>query len=152
MLIEKQKVLEEAVNILNKADQPWQASVEGDSIVARWKWMDAVFFALNEVNNETKEYKFTVTLKDNGRWHENDTTEQKSVGVGFNGRGSLTFGGSKQMFSGKKIQKSIVIGLGKNKQTGEAGIIKFKFDTSIVKEPIRAYLTSCGWRKEGLFG
>jgi len=151
MLIEKQKVLNDAINVLNKENQPWQVTIEEDKIVARWKWMDAIFFAPNEINNETKEYAFTVTLKDNGRWHENDTTSQKSAGIGFSG-GNLTFGGSKQMFSGKTTQKSITFGLGKNKQTGETGIIKFKFDTSVIKEPVRAYLTSCGWKKEGFFG
>jgi len=36
--------------------------IEGNSIVVRWKWMDATFFGASVVNNEIKNYTFTVTL------------------------------------------------------------------------------------------
>jgi len=59
---EKEKVLAQAPEALNKPDQPWEATVEGDSIVARWKWMDATFFSAHSVTDETRAYTFTVTL------------------------------------------------------------------------------------------
>ena len=151
MPVEKQKVLDDAPSMLNKPDQAWEAVVEGDSIVARWKWMDAAFFAPGEVSNETKEYTFTVTLTDKGKWRELDKTTQKSTSIGMSG-GKLSIGGSSQSFIGKTSQKSIQFGIGKDNQTGQVGIIKSKFDTSAIKKPIREYLESCGWKKAGLFG
>ncbi len=150
-MIEKQKVLAEAAAALNKADQPWEVSVEGNAIVARWRWMDATFFGANDVNQEIKDYKFTVTLDDKGKFKEHDNTEQKSANVGMKD-GKLSFGTSSSSFSGKTSQKSISFGIGKDNTTGEVGLIKNKFDTSLVKKPIRAYLESCGWKKAGLFG
>ena len=148
---EMQKVLYDAPAALNRPDQPWEATVEGDSIVARWKWMDAVFFAPGEVSDETRNYAFVVTLTDKKRWHELDKTGERTLNVGMDG-GNLRVGGSSQKFIGKKAEKSVTFGLGMDKQTGQAGIVGFKFDTSMVKKPIRAYLESCGWKKAGLFG
>ena len=151
MLAGKQRVLYDAPAALNRPDQPWQVTVQGDSIIAHWRWMEAYFFAPHEVNDETRAYTFTVTLGDNGKWREVDKTEEKSAGVKMSD-GKLSFGGSMNTFSGKQTRKSVQFGLGANKQTGEAGFVGFKFDTAMVKEPIRAYLTACGWKKAGLFG
>jgi len=146
MFAEKYSVLNYAPTALNKPDQPWYVTVEGDAIVARWKWMDAYFFAPGEVSEETKQYTFRAVLGNNGKWREVDYTDQKSAGVSMSG-GNLKFGASSQKFIGKTTQKSVTFGLGKDKQTGATGIIKFKFDTSLVKEPIRAYLAQYGWKK-----
>ena len=112
--------------------------------------MDARFFSPHEVNNQTRDYSFTVTLLDNNTWKEQDVTSQKKSGVSMSG-GGLSFGSSKNTFKGKTNQKSFSLGAGQNNQTGEAGIVSFKFDTSAVKLPIRNYLTSCGWKPAGMF-
>ena len=151
MSMEKQQVLNDAVGALNRPDQPWQVTVEGDAIVARWKWMDATFFSPQEINDETKNYTFTVTLDNKGKWHEVDEKKEKSSSVKLSG-GGLSFGTSTSSFKGKTTQKSFEFGVGKNNQTGEVGFIGFKFDTTIVKQSIRDYLIYCGWKKAGLFG
>ena len=149
--MEKNQVLAQAPDALNKPDQPWEATVEGDSIVARWRWMDATFFAPNEVTDETRAFTFTVTLDNKGKWKELDKTVSASAGVKMSG-GKLSFGSSSSTFIGKTNQKSFQFSIGKNNQTGEAGVIGFKFDTTKVKQPIRDYLANCGWKKAGLFG
>ena len=149
--MEKQKVLADAPGVLNKPDQPWEVVIEGDSIVARWKWMDATFFSPQDITNAVKEYTFTVKLNDNGKYVETDRMEQKSAGVNMSG-GKLKFGSSSNTFIGKTSQKSIQFGIGKNNQTGDMGIIGFKFDTSAVKQPIREYLAACGWENSGQIG
>ena len=151
MATDKQTALAGAPGALNRPDQPWEATVEGDSIVARWKWMDATFFSPADVSNEVREFSFTVTLTDKGTWKEIDKIEKKSGGLSVSG-GKIGFGASSSSFVGKTNQKSISFGLGKNNQTGEAGVVGFKFDTTAVKKPVRDYLTSCGWKKAGLFG
>jgi hypothetical protein len=150
-MTDKHTVLAGAPGALNRLDQPWVVTVEGDSIVARWKWMDATFFAPAKVSNEVRDYAFTVTLTDKGKYKELDKTERKSGGVSMSG-GKVGFGGSSQKFIGKTNAKSFSLGVGQNNQTGETGIIGFKFDTSLVKQPIRAYLEYYGFKKAGLFG
>ena len=148
---EKQTVLANAPHALNRADRPWVVTVEGDSIVARWKWMDATFFAPHEVNDETRQFTFIVTLTDNRTWKELDKTQNKKSGVKMSG-GKLSFGSSSHSFSGKSNQKSFTFGAGKNSQTGETGFIAIKFNTTDVKKPVRDYLTACGWKPAGVFG
>ena len=150
MAMEKQQVLQGAVQALNGEDKPWAVTVEGDSIVGRWKWMDARFFSPASITNEEREYIFTVTLKDNGKWQEIDKTTKKASGVSFSG-GNLSFGTSSSSFKGKTSQKSVSFGLGQNKQDGSVGIIKSSLDTSLIKNAVRDYLTQCGWKKAGLF-
>jgi hypothetical protein len=68
------------------------------------------------------------------------------------GGGKMSFGSSSGSFVGKTNTKSIQFGAGKNNQTGEAGIVGFKFNTTDVKKPVRDYLIENGWKKAGLFG
>lgn len=149
MYTDKKKILQEVEKILNKEENPWKISVEGDNIIITWKWMDASFFSIGEVSNEEKSYKFIVTLKNNGKWKESEQTEEKSSNVNFrDGKTSI----GKSMFIGNSVQKSFTIGLGQNKESGENGIVKFKYDGKAMKEAIRKYLISQGWKKAGLFG
>jgi hypothetical protein len=150
-LTQKQQTLQNAPGALNRPDRPWQVTAEGDALVARWKWMDATFFAPHEVTAETRDYTFTAILSDKGTWKEVDKSEDKAAGVGMSG-GKLSFGASSNTFIGKQNKKSFEFGVGQNNQTGQAGLIGFKFDTTAVKQPIRDYLTACGWKKAGLFG
>ena len=151
MFVQKQQVLYDAVGALNRPEQPWVVTVEGDAIVARWKWMDATFFGPNEVDNQTRDYTFSVRLDDKGKWHEQDTIQQKSQNVGMSG-GKIGLGMSSSTFKGKTTQKSFAFGVGQDNQTGQVGFVGFKFDTEIVKKSIRDYLAYCGWKKAGLFG
>ena len=151
MFKDKQKVLFDALEALNRPDRPWEVIIENDSIIARWKWMDATFFSPHEITDETKQFTFTVTLTDKGTWKELDKTENKTSGVNMSG-GTLSFGSSSNSFTGKTNQKSFSFGAGRNNQTGESGIIGFKFNTTEVKQSVREYLMSCGWKKAGLFG
>ena len=151
MLVQKQQVLHDAPGALNHPQQPWQVTVEGDTIVASWKWMDATFFAPQEINDQTRNYTFKARLDDKGKWHEQDTLEKKSSNVGMSG-GKIGLGMSSSTFKGKASQKSFSFGAGQDKQTGEVGFIGFKFDTEVVKKAVRDYLTYCGWKKAGMFG
>ena len=151
MYTEKYQVLQNVPGALNRQDLPWEVTVEGDCIIARWRWMDATFFAPHEVNNETRQYTHIVTLTDKGTWKEKDLTEEKSAGISFDGK-NLSFGKSTNKFAGKTSQKSVQFGIGKNNQSGEVGIVGFKFDTTPLKQSIRDYLTYYGWKKAGLFG
>ena len=151
MATDKQAVLAGAPGALNRPDRPWEVAVEGDSIVARWKWMDATFFSPTAATEEIRLFTFTATLTDKGTWKELDKSEKKSGGLSMGG-GKVGFGGSSSTFVGKTAQKSISFTIGKDSQTGKMGVVKSSFDTAEIKKPIRDYLTGCGWKKAGLFG
>ncbi len=148
-MLTKEQVLQNAIVELNKENQPFEIYVEsGDTIVAKWKWMDARFFSLQDVTDEIKEFTFQVTLDDKGRWHEKDSSKNFTSNFNFR-EGKISMGS--QSFHGNSVGKSFTIGIGKNKKAGETGVVSFSFDTKIIKEPIREYLKKCGWKKAGLF-
>jgi hypothetical protein len=152
MFTDKQSMLYHAPTMLNNPNIPWVVSVEGDNIVARWKWMDALFFSPHEISDETKSYTYTVSLSDNGKYKALDETVEKVKGVSLEG-GKLNFGTSTDMFKGTKNQKSFEFGIGMNKKTDEVGLVGFKYDTSQVKQHICSWLEANGWeKKSGLFG
>ena len=126
-MIEKEKVLSDAPKVLNSDNNPWEVAVEGDSIIG------------------------TVTLKDNGKWKEIDSTSSKTSSIRMH-NGKLSFSKDISFSKGKTYQKSISFGIGKDKKSGKVGIVESKLDTSIIKKSIRDYLKQCGWKKAGLFG
>lgn len=151
MAMDKQQVLAEAPRALNGNEQPWQVTVEGDSIIATWRWMDARFFAPDAVTDEQREYTFTATLNDKGRWKEQDRTDESASGISAGG-GRIGFGTSASTFKGKTMQKSVSFGFGQNKADGEVGMVESRLDTLLIKDAVRGYLKQCGWKKAGLFG
>jgi len=151
MATDKQSMLYHAPAMLNRPDIPWVVTVEGDSIVARWKWMDALWFAMHEVSDEVKSYSFAVTLSDKGTYKELDTTEEKTRSITMND-GKIGFGTSTETFKGKQTRKSFQAGLGRDNTTGRVGVIGFKYNTTQVKDQIRSYLDTNGWKKAGVFG
>jgi len=150
MPLDKITVLNQAPGALNRPDQPWYVTVEGDAIVGRWKWTDETSFSIGEVTKEIQEYTFTVILGDKGKYKEIDKTDEKSSGINMS-NGKIGLGTSASTFKGKTNQKSFSFELGKDDKTGKLGVTVDKFDTTYVKQPIRAYLESCGWKKAGLF-
>ena len=150
MATDKQSMLYHAPAMLNRPDIPWVVSVEGDTIIARWKWMDALWFAMHEVTDQVKSYYFSVTLTDKGTYKEVDYTESTAKNITMND-GKIGFGTSTEVFKGKKNQKSFEMGLGKDNATGKFGVIGFKYNTTQVKDQLRSYLDTNGWKKAGLF-
>jgi len=150
MATDKVSMLYHAPAMLNKPDIPWVVSVEGDTIVARWKWMDALWFSVGEISDEVKNYSFAVTLSDNGTYKELDTTEEKTRSITMKD-GNLGFGTSKDVFKGKQTRKSFEFGLGKDNTKDSVGFIGFKYNTTLVKDQLRSYLDANGWKKAGLF-
>ena len=151
MATDKYSMLYYAPSMLNREDIPWEVSVEGDSIVARWKWMNALWFAPNEINDEVRMYTFTVTLSDKGTYKELDTSEEKSRSIRA-GDGKVGFGSSSNAFKGKQNSKSLNFGLGRDNETGAVGFVVAKYNTTQVKDQIRGYLEANGWKKAGMFG
>lgn len=144
----KEEILTNIVNDLNTTEKNWTISVDGDKIIAYWKWKDGTFFSTESITDEVRQYKFVVTLLDNGKWKELDITNDTEKGINF-GEGNASF--NKSFFVGHKMEKSIQFSFGKKRDEGNFGIQKTVFDTSLIKQPIRDYLKQNGWKKKGLF-
>lgn len=151
MATDKYSMLYYAPSMLNREDIPWEVTVEGDSIIARWKWMNALWFAPNEINDEVRQYTFTVTLSDKETFKEIDTVAEKSRNISA-GNGKIGLGTSSNAFKGNQNRKQFDFGLGRDNDTGKIGFVSFKYDTTLVKNQIRGYMEANGWKKAGLFG
>lgn len=142
MKMTKEQLMQAAL-ALNGEDKKYEISVEGDKIITRVKWMDATFFSPASVTNEMRNFEFAVRVFDNGKYTELD----KSVSVTTSaGRGGLNM--NKSVFVGKQITFSKTVGVGKDHQTGETGIISNTFYSEEYKKPVRALLKESGYKKK----
>lgn len=144
----KEEILANIVNDLSTSEKNWTISVEGNQIIACWKWKDGTFFSTESITDEVREYKFVVTLLDNGKWKELDITNDTEKGINLS-EGKASF--NKSFFIGNKTEKSFEFSFGKKRDEDNFGIQKTTFDTNLIKQPIRDYLKQCGWKKKGLF-
>ena len=137
MLTDKQKVLDDASEALNNPDQPWEVTVEGDSIIARWKWQDERFFVLGSATTEVRDYTYKVTLDNKGKFKDVEKLVREVSGGGsFKSKTTI----------GKTWNWSTPSEFKRNNQTGQT----VELNTSSLKQSIKAYLESCGWKYDGM--
>ena len=145
-MYDKQKVLNEILN-LNNGNYPFSVNVEGDTIIAKWKWMDTTYFGVGVVTESIKNFTYTVVLNNDNTYSERDNSEENTKKVDL---AQQSFGMQKDLFVGKTTNKEIQFGFGTNNNTGETGVVVNKFDTKIIKEPIRTILENNGLRNAGI--
>jgi hypothetical protein len=151
MAVDKGRTLYDAYYMLNQQNQPFFVSIEGDSIVARWKVMEPLWFDPRTISDGERTFTFTCTLNDKGKYKEIDTDKQSAKGVSFDS-GKVTFGASSSSFKGHKADKSFSFGTAVDPVTGGLTMATSRFDTNLVKNAIRGFLAQYGWEKAGLFG
>ena len=132
----------QGVLALNGDDKKYVITTEDNKIITTVKWMDAVLFSSDSVTDEMKEFKFIAKLNDDGTWSETDESKSVKKSVGSGGM-SMSYSG----FKGKQISFNKTIAIGKNKEDGSVGVVKFQFNSEEFKKPVREYLTSCGFKK-----
>lgn len=143
MKFTKQQLFESAL-ALNGDDKKYVITVEGDKIITRVKWMDAVLFSPTAISDEMRDFEYTVRVNDNGTYNEIEkyVSSSKSAGVG-----GLSFG--KNVFVGKRKQYSRTIGLGIDKQKDDSGVIvDITFNSDEYKDPIRTLMKASGYKKK----
>lgn len=142
MKMTKEELFEAAL-ALNGDDKKYEITVKDDKIITRVKWMDATFFSPDSVTEEMKEFEYTVRVSDHGKYTELD----QSVSVTKSAdRGGI--GMKKSIFVGKQITFSKTVGVGKDNQTGETGVISNTFYSEEYKKPVRTLLKESGYKKK----
>jgi len=140
------------VGQLNRAGQPFAYWVEGNKIIGRWLWQDQTLFNPVALTDEVRTFAFICELLEDGTYkeHTEETTRESGFSAG-DGKIGLSFGSSS--FKGTSTRKEFSIGLGRDNQTGQIGLVTASLDTEAIKKPLRDYLAYCGWqRKEGVLG
>ncbi|MDR0847663.1 MAG: hypothetical protein LBN10_01240 [Propionibacteriaceae bacterium] len=130
---------------LNRDDYPWTYEVSGSQIVARWRWMDARFFAPGSVTAAERDFTYSVTLKNNGKYTASETHAATDAKVGL---GGVSLG--KSGFKGHSSGKSFQLGIGQDQQSGQTGVLIYRFDPQPVKDVLKGYLAFHGWEPAGV--
>jgi hypothetical protein len=141
-----------AVPALNNPAEPFEYTVEGDTIVGRWDIVRATSLYPDRLEHLDKDYSITVELDQEKQTF--DFTERYAETAGdVDGDGASA---SKSMFIGKSSKKEFSFSFGGVNKTDE-GVsmdpVAYSFETSRIKEPLFAFLEQHGWqRKKGFLG
>jgi len=143
--VQKHIVLAEAPDALNRPDQPWEVSVEGDSIVARWKWEDPDWFKTQEVTADIRAFSYSVTLSDRGSWTDDSADRDRKPrfykdGVRKNLRPAL------RELTAVTAERGVSTGPDDEVRTEPLAPADPEFDVAAIQKAIRSYLLSCGYR------
>lgn len=127
---------------LNGEDKKYVITVEGNQIITKVKWMDAVFFTPGSVTDQVKEFQFIAKLNENGTWVEIDKTKSVTKSIGTGG-----ISVSQNGFKGKQIGGSKTIAIGRKRDGDAVGVVKVSFNSEEYKKPVSDYLERCGYKK-----
>lgn len=136
----KEQIFESAL-ALNGDGKKYVITVEDNKIITRVKWMDAVLFSPTSISNEMRDFEYTVALNDDGTYYEVEKYVDSSGSAHGGGLGY-----SKRVFYGKRASRTI--GLGVNKQTGEAGIVDVSFNSAEYIRPVKELMQNSGYKKK----
>ncbi|QIG45141.1 hypothetical protein G5V58_22365 [Nocardioides anomalus] len=136
---------------LNRPDQPFTYSVEGQTIVGTWDIVKATSLYPTEVTHIDRDYRLEVEL-DEGEHQFDVEDEEHTTRASLDGDGLHA---EKSLFKGKEKKKEFSFEFGGVNKTEEGiGVapVVYSFDTDKIKQPLFGYLEQHGWeRKKGFF-
>ena len=141
-----------AVPSLNRDDQPFTYTVEGDRVVGTWDIVKATTLYPTELEHVDKDYRITVELdEEKGTFDFTERSSETTARADGDG-----VGGSKEVFIGKQSKKEFSFSFGgvtKDEDGVTAAPVVYSFETSRIKDPLFTFLEQHGWeRKKGLLG
>ena len=142
---------------LNDPKQPFTYTVEGDKIVGRWNIVSAEYLSLADKQVGKLDKNYTITVKFDEKKSKFDFSETRvdgSAGAGIGDDGDVGIGFQKSFFKGKSTSKEFSFSFGDVNKTkdGVSPVLSYKFETSMIKDPLFNFLKKNGWKpKSGLF-
>lgn len=136
------------VEEFNSKDLPYTLEIinsdkaDEETVVAKWKWMDATYFGGLDITKEIQEFATYVKLEGNGKYKWFDSTQEFKASIGAKG---INLSGN--AFYGKKWEYKKVIVLGKDNKINKAGLVNFELKTSSIHKPIDEWLKNNGYKK-----
>ena len=121
-----------------------------DEVTFTWDRQNAQIVGLGSVEDRHMTFKHIVTLLPGNKYKTHDGDESKTKSVSLSSGGSLSFGAGTESFKGHKSGFQKEITFGRNKNTGETGLIEFDFNSKRIKGPVKQFLAENGMKK-GLF-
>ena len=132
-------IQKEAQNHFKKVHPEWICTIEGPYLVIQLNWMDVTYFNGKGVSHEARIYRYMVEILSDGTFKTMDVTADNEKAIGLDGV-SL----SASSFAGKQFIYHADARLGTDNQTGEKGIITYKFNNNEIKKPVMEYLEHLG--------
>lgn len=137
---DKEKVLQLAVQRLNDMKYPFTVTVDGNQLIAVWKWKDTTVLGSSMIAKENSSFRYIIRLRDDGTFYGFDADEETLFRGGADGK---IYGGGKR-FTGQEIRFHKEISL--SKKNGKMGLHTYGFSTREIHEPIIAFFETQGWR------
>ncbi len=138
---EIQQVYEQARVALLISHPEWICTIEQNSLVIQLNWQNATYFNGRGVTHVARVYRHIVKVYPDGKF--------MTLDVHVNDENSIGLGGivlSQDAFAGKSWNFHLEKELGHDNNTGETGILTYKFCTSDIQKPVKEYFEGQGFQ------
>ena len=137
------KIYLDAKEYFNNNHPELECEIKDNNLVLGINWKDTTYFNGSGLAHEYSHFKCIVKVLPNGQYHRTDVILDDSESLDIK---KLQI--SRSGFSGKIVRRTIEFSLGKDNRTGEKGLIKNEFSTSIIQKPIKEYFSSIGLKEK----
>ncbi|MGY1636202.1 hypothetical protein ACI78V_06060 [Geodermatophilus sp. SYSU D00742] len=135
---------------LNRPGQPFAYTCEGNRVVGAWDVADVGYQGLVSAGTIDVHYAITVTLDETSGTYAVEERRSEGGSTVRSSGGTVSFGGSKQVFRGRSIGKQWGGGAALRATShGQPGHTwSYSFETSRIKQPLFDLLADAGWQPE----
>lgn len=142
MILENEQIIsiyENARNYFVSIHPEWLCTIEEDILIIQLNWQNSTFFNGRGLSHFDRTYRHIIKVFPDGKFMTTDlnVTDETAVGVGI-------INISQQVFSGKSWNYHYEKEFGRDNNTGEVGILTYKFNTSDIQKPVKEYFKSIG--------
>ncbi len=131
----------QAINYFSTSHPEWICTVEQGVLVIQLNWQNATYFNGMGLTHASRVYRHIVKIFPDGKWMATDVTVNNDSCVGL---GGIRI--SESAFSGKQWSYQAEKVLGHDNQTGQNGILTYKFNTADIQVPVKEYFNSLGFK------
>lgn len=118
-------------------------TVEQDCLVVQLNWQNVTYFNGRGLTRSARTYRCVVKIFKNGNFYMTDVYVDNidSIGLGGIKISRDSFAGTSWSYHYEKV-------LGVDNNTGEKGILTYKFCTSEIQKPVKTYFKELGLKKK----
>jgi hypothetical protein len=133
---------------LNSAQNDYVYTVVGDSVVGTWNIVSARYIDYDAATGTIyKDYSITVSFNENKERFDFTERKHDSVSqIGMTPDGNTGLGGQNDFFRGKSTSKEVGFGGVNRTAASHSPVLSYKFETSLIKDPLFDYLEDNGWK------
>ncbi len=138
--VDKTDILNEAVEKINTGSDRFYAESDGEHLIVKWRWKDAVKLGIGSASKEVSEFRYIIILGKDNTFYGYDTDDENTAGGRIQGSAYIRT----SSFVGRTIKVHKETAVSKNKGDKNLGINSYDFSAGQMHDFIKKIFTDMG--------